>query len=276
MAPDDRALAERVHVTVSGRRPELSPKTWYGMPSYATQTANRRLLRTRVKFGYRYSNPGLPRTRQTSTTATCGRLSVRAQEVAPRRGEDGHPTGCRPRSPARPTSPVSGRRPGAGVGVGVGSGRAFVAEVRGTHQRWWSALRRRHDAPTPSTSFPSWTLRGKPSRRRLWRLLGQASPICSNHRLAVPRRGTSGNCLRGQHLPGISRRCCHRAPRTPTAVTRGSPMRNLPATVVVDDAGGPPRLAGRDPRPRRHAVARRPPGSRRVRRAVCAPTAACR
>jgi hypothetical protein len=32
-APDDRALAERVHVTVTRTAPELSPKTWYGMPA---------------------------------------------------------------------------------------------------------------------------------------------------------------------------------------------------------------------------------------------------
>ncbi|MDX6296159.1 MAG: hypothetical protein QOI51_16, partial [Nocardioidaceae bacterium] len=32
MAPEDRALAERVHVTVTATAPELSPKTWYGMP----------------------------------------------------------------------------------------------------------------------------------------------------------------------------------------------------------------------------------------------------
>src|SRR5215207_7784360 len=35
MAPQDRALAERVHVTVTSTAPELSPKTWYGMPAYA-------------------------------------------------------------------------------------------------------------------------------------------------------------------------------------------------------------------------------------------------
>src|SRR6478672_10823305 len=35
MAPEDRALAERVHVTVTATAPELSPKTWYGMPAYA-------------------------------------------------------------------------------------------------------------------------------------------------------------------------------------------------------------------------------------------------
>src|SRR5213592_5246575 len=35
MAPEDRALAERVHMTVTAAAPELSPKTWYGMPAYA-------------------------------------------------------------------------------------------------------------------------------------------------------------------------------------------------------------------------------------------------
>src|ERR1700746_496513 len=35
MAPEDRELAERVHVTVTAAAPELTPKTWYGMPSYA-------------------------------------------------------------------------------------------------------------------------------------------------------------------------------------------------------------------------------------------------
>src|SRR6185312_15167718 len=35
MAPEDRALAERVHATVTATAPQLSPKTWYGMPAYA-------------------------------------------------------------------------------------------------------------------------------------------------------------------------------------------------------------------------------------------------
>ncbi|MGY1701321.1 iron chaperone [Geodermatophilus sp. SYSU D00766] len=35
MAPEDRALAERVHVAVTTTAPSLSPKTWYGMPAYA-------------------------------------------------------------------------------------------------------------------------------------------------------------------------------------------------------------------------------------------------
>jgi uncharacterized protein YdhG (YjbR/CyaY superfamily) len=34
MAPDDRALAERVHVAITTAAPELSVRTWYGMPAY--------------------------------------------------------------------------------------------------------------------------------------------------------------------------------------------------------------------------------------------------
>jgi uncharacterized protein YdhG (YjbR/CyaY superfamily) len=37
MAPDDRVLAERVHVVVTSTAPQLAPKTWYGMPSYANE-----------------------------------------------------------------------------------------------------------------------------------------------------------------------------------------------------------------------------------------------
>jgi uncharacterized protein YdhG (YjbR/CyaY superfamily) len=35
MAPEDRALAERVHMVVTTTAPQLSPKTYYGMPAYA-------------------------------------------------------------------------------------------------------------------------------------------------------------------------------------------------------------------------------------------------
>src|SRR3954465_8151154 len=37
MGPEDRALAERVHVTVTEAAPQLVPKTWYGMPAYADE-----------------------------------------------------------------------------------------------------------------------------------------------------------------------------------------------------------------------------------------------
>jgi uncharacterized protein YdhG (YjbR/CyaY superfamily) len=56
MAPEDRALAERVHVTVTASAPELSPKTWYGMPAYAN--ADDKILvafKNSGKFNSRYS-----------------------------------------------------------------------------------------------------------------------------------------------------------------------------------------------------------------------------
>jgi uncharacterized protein YdhG (YjbR/CyaY superfamily) len=59
MAPEDRALAERVHVTVSATAPELAPKTWYGMPSY--ENADGKIVvffQDAGKFNYRYATLG--------------------------------------------------------------------------------------------------------------------------------------------------------------------------------------------------------------------------
>jgi len=36
MRDADRVMAERIHAIVKANAPELSPKTWYGMPAYAT------------------------------------------------------------------------------------------------------------------------------------------------------------------------------------------------------------------------------------------------
>jgi uncharacterized protein YdhG (YjbR/CyaY superfamily) len=59
MAPEDRALAERVHVTVTSTAPELSPKTWYGMPAYANADGNVVVFfQNAGKFKYRYSTLG--------------------------------------------------------------------------------------------------------------------------------------------------------------------------------------------------------------------------
>ena len=59
MAPEDRALAERVHVTVTATAPELSPKTWYGMPAYANSDGKIVVFfQNAGKFNYRYSTLG--------------------------------------------------------------------------------------------------------------------------------------------------------------------------------------------------------------------------
>jgi uncharacterized protein YdhG (YjbR/CyaY superfamily) len=59
MAPQDRALAERVHMTVTTTAPELSPKTWYGMPAYANEDGKVVVFfQDSGKFKYRYSTLG--------------------------------------------------------------------------------------------------------------------------------------------------------------------------------------------------------------------------
>jgi len=59
MAPEDRALAERVHVTITATAPELSPKTWYGMPAYVNADGKVVVFfQNAGKFNYRYSTLG--------------------------------------------------------------------------------------------------------------------------------------------------------------------------------------------------------------------------
>ena len=56
MTPEDRALAERVHVTVSAAGPDLLPKTWYGMPAYTNAEGKVVLaVKNAGKFGQRYT-----------------------------------------------------------------------------------------------------------------------------------------------------------------------------------------------------------------------------
>jgi uncharacterized protein YdhG (YjbR/CyaY superfamily) len=59
MAPEDRALAERVHMTVTATAPGLLPRTWYGMPAYAdTDGKVVVFFQDSGKFNYRYSTLG--------------------------------------------------------------------------------------------------------------------------------------------------------------------------------------------------------------------------
>ena len=59
MAAEDRALAERVHVTITATAPQLSPKTWYGMPAYVNADGKVVVFfQNAGKFKYRYSTLG--------------------------------------------------------------------------------------------------------------------------------------------------------------------------------------------------------------------------
>jgi uncharacterized protein YdhG (YjbR/CyaY superfamily) len=59
MAPENRVLAERVHAVVTATAPQLSPKTWYGMPAYADDNGKVVVFfQDAGKFKYRYSTLG--------------------------------------------------------------------------------------------------------------------------------------------------------------------------------------------------------------------------
>ena len=59
MSPEDRALGERVHAIVKKAAPDLTPKTWYGMPSYADKNGKVVIyFRNAEKFKERYAMLG--------------------------------------------------------------------------------------------------------------------------------------------------------------------------------------------------------------------------
>jgi uncharacterized protein YdhG (YjbR/CyaY superfamily) len=58
MAPADRALAKEVDKLVTATAPELTPKTWYGMPAYAKDGKVVVFFKNAGKFKSRYSNLG--------------------------------------------------------------------------------------------------------------------------------------------------------------------------------------------------------------------------
>jgi uncharacterized protein YdhG (YjbR/CyaY superfamily) len=61
MPADDRAMGERIHEIVSDAVPALVPKTYYGMPAYATEGKNGKVIaffKPKSKFRVRYSTFG--------------------------------------------------------------------------------------------------------------------------------------------------------------------------------------------------------------------------
>lgn len=59
MTPDDRSLGERIHAIVKKSAPDLTPKTWYGMPAYADKDGKVVLyFRNAEKFKERYAMLG--------------------------------------------------------------------------------------------------------------------------------------------------------------------------------------------------------------------------
>jgi uncharacterized protein YdhG (YjbR/CyaY superfamily) len=58
MPAEDRALAERLHAIVTASAPELSPKTWYGMPAYAKDDKVVCFFKSADKFNSRYATFG--------------------------------------------------------------------------------------------------------------------------------------------------------------------------------------------------------------------------
>jgi uncharacterized protein YdhG (YjbR/CyaY superfamily) len=59
MAPADRAIGKRIHELVKKIAPDLTPKTWYGMPAYANKDGKVVVFfRDAGKFKERYSMLG--------------------------------------------------------------------------------------------------------------------------------------------------------------------------------------------------------------------------
>ncbi len=54
----DRAMAKRIHAIVKASAPDLSPKTWYGMPAYARDGKVVCFFQSAEKFESRYATFG--------------------------------------------------------------------------------------------------------------------------------------------------------------------------------------------------------------------------
>jgi uncharacterized protein YdhG (YjbR/CyaY superfamily) len=58
MTPSDRAMAKRLHAIVKASAPDLTPRTWYGMPAYAKSGKVVCFFQSGQKFKTRYATLG--------------------------------------------------------------------------------------------------------------------------------------------------------------------------------------------------------------------------
>ena len=58
MPESDRVMAERLHALIQEAAPELSPRTWYGMPAYAKDGQVLCFFQSAQKFKSRYATLG--------------------------------------------------------------------------------------------------------------------------------------------------------------------------------------------------------------------------
>jgi uncharacterized protein YdhG (YjbR/CyaY superfamily) len=58
MQPSDRAMGEKVHEIVRSVAPDLTPRTWYGMPAYARDDKVICYFKDAAKFKTRYATVG--------------------------------------------------------------------------------------------------------------------------------------------------------------------------------------------------------------------------
>src|SRR3954471_24245326 len=58
MAPSDKAMAQRLHAIIKAHAPELTSRTWYGMPAYAKDGNVVCFFQDAKKFKSRYATLG--------------------------------------------------------------------------------------------------------------------------------------------------------------------------------------------------------------------------
>jgi uncharacterized protein YdhG (YjbR/CyaY superfamily) len=61
MPPDEQSMARRIHALIAAAVPALAPKTYYGMPAWATEGKDGKVIcffQNKSKFKVRYSTVG--------------------------------------------------------------------------------------------------------------------------------------------------------------------------------------------------------------------------